>query len=172
MSLKPIITVCSDASMSTKLKIATWACYIRTPDLTIKLGGVFKEYSSGSYWAETRGIANALSILNSQVKNLEKYKIILYCDNNVALIEPRIKNTPASKHHKASLEKRKFYDDHIKSILLKAREYETRHVKGHLPEHKWDTGSKRNFMNNWCDEEAKRYMAIAKKEAESATNNN
>lgn len=155
MSLKPTVTVCSDASHSFKYGVATWACYIRTPRKTIKTGGVLKQKVNGSTTAERLGLANALFITNNVV-DLSKHKLIVYCDNMYALEKPKVNKTPASKHYAKKFESKKWFEEFVEPYLTKAASYETRHVKGHLKRENWDKTSKRNYMNDWCDKEAAR----------------
>ena len=145
-----IVTICSDASYSPTYKIGTWACYIRTPSRTIKKAGLIKGRVENSVYAERVGINNALFIVNKLV-DLSKYKLILYCDNEVALNDVKVKVTPKSKHYQKQYLAHKFYENNIKPYLQKAMSYETRHVKGHLPESEWNKDSKRNLMNQQCD---------------------
>jgi hypothetical protein len=159
-------TLCSDASYSPKYKIATWAVYIRTPKQTIQTSGVFKDTIktkvTNSFWAESMGLANGLFIAD-KATDLTKQKLIVYCDNIQALTELPINVTPASKHYSYRKLRNSFYKKHIKAILEKTLKHETRHVKGHLKKEDWDKNSKRNFMNDWCDREAKRLLRNAVK---------
>lgn len=144
------ITICSDASFSNKYKVATWACYIRTPLKTVKRSGVFKTPIDSSSKAEKLGMINALHIADKLV-DLNKYRLILYCDNLYALQKVKVKKTPKSKYYHKAIATNKFYDEHIQPFLDKSISFEIRHVKGHLPESEWDKNSKRNYMNNQCD---------------------
>lgn len=160
--MKPTITICSDAGHKNYYKkgIATWACYIRTPTKTIKQSGVFKQSIKGSTHAEQYGIANAL-YLADQAEDLSQFRVIVYCDNLKALQTSNfIKHTPKSHYYAKEVEQQEFFDTYIKPYVDKCQEFVTRHVKGHQAQHNWATGA-RNFMNDWCDTEAKRLMRIA-----------
>lgn len=152
MGSKPTITICSDASFSPSNNIGTWACYIRTPSKVMKTSGVLKEKTEDSYKAERLGLANALFLAN-KIADLEKHRLIIYCDNVGA-----IKDWSSSKNlqNEKRIEKKQWFDKNIKPFLEKAAEYELRHVKAHLPKEQWDKTSKRNYMNDWCDKEAQR----------------
>lgn len=161
--MKPTITICSDAGHKNyhKKGIATWACYIRTPTKTIKQSGIFKQSIKGSTHAEQYGIANALHIAN-KAEDLSKFRVIVYCDNLKALqTKSFIKHTPKSSYYQREVEQQEFFDTYIKPYIDKCAEFETRHVKGHLAKGDWHNGSARNFMNDWCDQEAKRLMRVA-----------
>lgn len=160
--MKPTITICSDAGHKNyhHKGIGTWACYIRTPTKTIKQSGVIKQSVKGSTHAEQYGIANALFLAN-KAEDLSQYRLIIYCDNKFALrTDWTVKVTPISKRYQKQYEQKVFFDTYIKPYLEKADSYEMRHVKGHIEQEDWATGA-RNFMNDWCDTEAKRLMRIA-----------
>ena len=160
--MKPTITICSDAGHKNyhKKGIGTWACYIRTPTKTIKQSGIIKQSVKGSTHAEQYGIANAL-FLADKAEDLSKFRVIVYCDNLFALRHRgKINHTPKSKYYAKEVEQKEFFDTYIKPYVDKCAEYETRHVKGHLEQENWQSGA-RNFMNDWCDTEAKRLMRLA-----------
>ena len=93
---------------------------------------------------------NALHIVDKLV-DLNKHKLILYCDNINALSRVKVKNTPKSKYYHKAIATNRFYDEYLQPFLDKPISFEIRHVKGHLPESEWDKESKRNYMNNECD---------------------
>ena len=156
---EPTVTICSDASVSKRYGIATWACYIRTPKGAIKQGGICKEPTDHSDVAERYGIANALYIASKAV-DLHQYRIVLYCDNKAALTPPRSSNK-TGRHKQKAIKMQVFYTQNIQKYLHMAKGYEVRHVKGHLDKSLWSTVSKRNYLNDWCDKEAHRQMGIA-----------
>lgn len=160
--MTPTITICSDAGHKNYFHkgIGTWACYIRTPTKTIKQSGVIKQSVKGSTHAEQYGIANAL-FLADKAEDLSQFKVIVYCDNKFALrTDWKITHTPKSKYYAKQVEQKEFYDTYIKPYVDKAGSIEMRHVKGHQEQENWATGA-RNFMNDWCDTEAKRLMKLA-----------
>lgn len=152
------ITVCSDASFSYKYKKGAWACYIRTPYATICESGLIKDDTSSAIEAELFALANALYIVG-QIEDLNKHNLIVYCDNQGALVEPKITKTPASRYYKRQVERNTWFHEHIKVQLDKARAYELRHVKGHTPRKYWNSSySSRSYMNDFCDKEAVRVL--------------
>lgn len=160
--MKPTITICSDAGHKNyhHKGIGTWACYIRTPTKTIKQSGVIKQSVKGSTHAEQYGIANALFLAN-KAEDLSQYRLIIYCDNKFALrTDWTVKVTSISKRYQKQYEQKVFFDTYIKPYLDKAGSFEMRHVKGHAEQEDWKSGA-RNFMNDWCDVEAKRLMKLA-----------
>lgn len=153
------ITVCTDAGHKNlhKQSVAVWATYIRTPSQTIHASGIIGQPCKGSSHAELYAIANALAIIGKRY-DLSKYKLIVYSDNLYAL----------QNHLDGTLRKPKkdhelVYNKWIKPYLVKAKEFEGRHVKAHLPKEQWG-GSARFYMQNWCDEEVHRIMKVAMKQ--------
>ena len=155
----PTITICTDASFLHYEKTGAWACYIRTPDQTIRTSGILKGTVLNSTHAEKLGIANALFIANMNI-DISSHKLIVYCDNKSAYSLPGVNKTPQSKYYKKQKSNHTWYKDNIQIFLDKAIEYETRHVKGHLPQKAWDTVTKKHYMNDWCDKEAKRLTRL------------
>jgi len=150
------ITVCTDAGHKNAWKdsVSIWATYIRTPSETIHASGIIKQKTKGSSHAELYAVANALYILSKKY-DLSKYKLILYSDNLYAL----------QNHREGTLKKRKadnmkVYNKWIKPHVDNACEFETRHVKGHLPRSQWGANPTRFYMQWWCDNEVHRIMKI------------
>ena len=153
------ITVCTDAGHTNlhHQSVAVWASYIRTPSQTIHTSGIIGQPCKGSSHAELYAIANALHIL-ARSYDLSKYKVILYADNLYALQNHKDGNLPKkNKDHKP------VYDKYIRPHIDKARAFEARHVKAHLPQSQWGPNRARFFMQDWCDQEVHRLMRIARK---------
>jgi hypothetical protein len=150
------ITVCTDAGHKNynHQSVAVWATYIRTPSQTIHASGIISRPTKGSSHAELYAIANALYVL-SRNYDLSKYKVILYADNLYALQNHR---DGTLKRRKS--DNRKVYNKWIRPHIDKAKEFEARHVKGHLPKSQWGTSPARFFMQDWCDQEVHRIMKI------------
>ncbi len=150
------ITVCTDAGYRNlhKQPAAVWATYIRTPSQTIHASGIIGQPCKGSSHAELYAIANALHIVGKRY-DLSKYRLIVYSDNLYALqnhIDGTLKK-PKPDH-------RYVYNQWIKEHIVKAAQFEARHVKAHLPKKKWG-GATRFYMQNWCDKEVHRVMQVA-----------
>lgn len=159
MVLTPTVTICTDASVNAGKQIAAWAAYIRLPDKTIKTGGIIKQQLTQSTHAEMRGMANALFIADKSI-DLTKYRLIIYCDNINALGEIVVSKR---RYKKGGKRNKLFFDENIRPFLLKAQSFEPRYVKGHLPMRKWDSNSKRHYMQRWCDKYAHKLMQQATK---------
>jgi ribonuclease HI len=151
--MTPTLTICSDASFSHHHKIAGWACYMRGPALLVKRSGLLPT-AEDPMMAECQGIANALFIADKLV-DLRKHKLIYYCDNIQAMQPRPLRNTPASRYYKKAATYNLWYEEHIGQYLKRAVSFELRHVKGHMTRDAWSVTSARNFMNDWCDQEAR-----------------
>lgn len=153
------ITVCTDAGHVNihHQSVAVWAAYIRTPSKTIHVSGIIGQPCKGSSQAEQYAIANALHILAKHY-DLSKYKLIVYADNLYALKNHKEDNLP-----KKNKEHRAVYDKYIRSHVDNARDFEARHVKGHLPKSQWGRNTARFFMQDWCDREVHRLMRVGVK---------
>lgn len=149
------ITICSDAGVDIRWKLAYWACYIRTPSTKIIKSGVLKQYTTDVCEAEKRGIANALSIVD-KLYDLSKYNLIIYCDNINAIKPPPLKRTPASLIYHKRTKAREWWFSYIGNIVNKAKTYEFRHVKGHTKVKNWSNLNASNYMNYVCDKECAR----------------
>lgn len=147
------ITIATDASCHAKLKLAAWACYIRTPKGVTKLAGAFKSSVPGSYQAETFAVANALVIAN-QIADLTKHKLVLYSDSKSVL---KFGKTKAGNVKKRDVERSKIIEQQIMPYLSRAISWQLRHV----PSHTGRRDLKRFYMNNWCDKAAKQAMRQA-----------
>ncbi len=156
------ITVCTDAGHknSHKQSVAVWAAYIRTPSQTIHASGIIRRTCKGSSHAELYAIANALAIIGKQ-HDLSRYKLIVYSDNLYAL-QNHLDGTLGKKKTNKNNEHKQVYDKWIRPYVIKAHQFEARHVKAHLPKAKWG-GAPRFYMQNWCDKEVHRIMKIATK---------
>lgn len=155
----PAITICTDAGHQNQnlnhKGLAAWACYIRTPNETLKYSGIMKAPTRGSSQAELYAIANALHLLAKKY-DLSKYHIILYSDNKWAIKNHR--NGTIKKN--TSKEFMALYNKYLRPHIEAAGGYEARHVKAHLPSGKWLRWSARHYMQDWCDKEVHRIMKV------------
>jgi hypothetical protein len=151
------ITVCTDAghAFTHEGAIAGWAAYIRTPSKLIRVSGLIRSYCKGSTQAEQYAIANALHIVNRDY-DISKYKIILYCDN-IHAIRNHKDGTIVKSTKDTFLD---FYNRYVREFVDRAGDYQTRHVKAHLPKEQWGQSQTRHFMQDWCDVEVHRIMKI------------
>lgn len=148
----PNITICTDASYDPDLKIGTWACYIRSNDRIAKTGAVIKTDVENSTEAERIGVANAMWIA-SQMVDLSKHRIILYCDNESAMKPTRPSTKTGRKKQRAKMQL-EFYENNIHKYLKQALAYDVRHVKGHMDRTKRHKMLKRHHIQDWCDKKA------------------
>lgn len=150
------LTINVDASFIQTKKLASYAYWLSSDYGHWKGGSVFKDDVNDSTEAELKGIINALVVTFNEIK-LRKIntieQIYINCDSDTAikvLVEGEnvksitgniLKYVPLFYIYKSVLEKNKF-----SNIVFKR-------IKGH------SNGSKpRNYVNNWCDLEAKKLI--------------
>lgn len=157
MKYPAYVTIASDASVKEKHGMSAWACYIRTPRGVYRTAALFKEHiTKSSLVAEAKAFANALQIAD-RMYDLQKARVIIYIDNN------QVFNYPKKPNHNY-----KAKDEALNKIVpILARinagyGYEYRHVKAHV---KGD-GSKKYFMNQWCDISCRRVIREALRQKE------
>lgn len=148
MELLNAITINTDASFNTKLKVGGYAFYIRVGDSIIKSAGSFKTNPANPIEAEMMCIGNAVYTLSS-LKELPPAKLIVInsdCLTAFELIKLKSKN-PTGKSVALlikTLKEKASYQGLIPPRI------QFRHVKAH-------TGAQdaRSWVNRWCDREAK-----------------
>lgn len=146
-----LVTINTDASFHPTLKHAGYAFWIKSDKFKITRSGIFKSKCINSHDAEARCIINALNIV---LKYDNVTKIIVNTDslNAIALItndKLHIKRYIGNNFKMWKHIRKAFHDISFK----KKFEIEYRHVKAHS-----EITDKRTYVNNWCDEEAKKQM--------------
>lgn len=149
----PTITICTDASFDNDLKRGAWACYIRGDKFRIREARIITREVNNSTEAERVGVAAALWILRQKVE-IKNYRLILYCDNESAMMPVRTSNKTGRKKQRAKQEL-DFYHKNIQRYLQKAKSYEIRHVKGHMSRSKRLKMQRRHHIQDWCDRAAR-----------------
>lgn len=150
------ITIATDASLSNEHKVASWACYIRTPKRTVRHAALFADYPprGSTCFAETVALANALAIIDKAV-HLPHYKIVVYNEIPHVLTPTTTKagNIRVRDQARAAV-----ITMHMLPILEKAKSYELRDVKAHTLKHQEAGAPKKYFMNKWCDVSCRRVL--------------
>lgn len=144
------ITIATDISCSPRYRIATWACYIRTPNSTITHKQRFIHYSSHCQLLETMALANALRLLNEHMTAAEisECKIIVY--NEIYHVVTPIMTKTGKNVRQKDGGRVEIINNHILPLLKSAKEYEVRKIKAHVNYHKIPNNTK-YFLNHWCD---------------------
>ena len=143
------IIVATDGSVSYDHTVASWACYIITPDEVVRFGGVLPiSVDYNPLIAESMAVAYALDRVDAMVDNLSDHDLVIYTDCRDVMY--RAKRTKG-----AHLSKKQIMDT-CQHILDKFAHYRFVLVKGHskiedLP----------HTMNRWCDMEARRLLRKA-----------
>jgi ribonuclease HI len=144
------ITINTDASFHPTHKVGGYAFYIVCDNFKIQKGGSFKINPKNSTEAEMMCMVNALHTLIVQ-PTLPKTKLIVI-NSDCLFAFDKIKRRSDHKLGKMIAEKLRTL-----RILTSYRgvmpEYNLRHVKAHS-----DNPDARSWVNNWCDQEAKKWM--------------
>ncbi len=150
-----VVTINTDASFSHYHEIGSYAFWIKCDEFNIGKSGLLRKRVSRPEIAEFRCVLNALHTLFIQ-KTTEKIGFIVVntdCLNVIHLINND--KEAIQKYRLASWGRYlvQTYDSlRIKHKHLKTK-IEFRHVKAHT-----DTDTGRNFINDWCDKEAKKHI--------------
>lgn len=149
-----IVTINTDASFSNTFKRGSYAFWIISNSGKIAKSGILKQAVGRPEQAEFMCIINAIHTLIVQDwKNIEKVVINTDCLNVIHII----------KDCKYSIEKYKLkkWGNHLKSRMVKIllnsslakTPFEFRHVRAHQ-----EIQSSKQYVNDWCDKEAKLAM--------------
>lgn len=152
----PTIVIFTDASYDKDLKVGAWYCYIRIGDKKVKTGRVITTDVNNSTEAERVGVANSLWLVNKMV-DINKYKIILYCDNLSAMKPVGYTNKTGTKRQRAK-QQLVFYQKNIEPYLQKAMITDIRYIKGHAVRSSRFKPKTRHLVHDMIDKEAKRLL--------------
>jgi ribonuclease HI len=150
-----IVTINTDASFSQKHKKGTFAFWIKCDKGKIAESGVLKGETPCPTTAEMKCILNALHrVVNAEWKD-EITKIIVNTDALNA-IHIFANDEKSIKKFKLGLWKFTLLSSAYRKLArqLQKAEIEFRHIKAHQ-----HTSTKRNWVNDWCDGEAKKQIA-------------
>jgi len=180
MSTKPtLITIFADASFCPKSKAAGWGAWAMRDGWQRGrfMGGVVRTSVRNSTEAELCGLAAAMLHLDTERMLSDVEAFILQCDNTAAL--GAIAQLPTAKWSHSSSERdsrevqrrivcapvERQAIDEIRMVTL-ARPIWLRHVKGHA--HGQPNTSGRHWVNQQCDNQARRHMLERRRELAGA----
>lgn len=150
-----IVTINTDASYSFEHKKAAFAFWITSNLGRIQYSGVIQREVDSSVQAELMAIINAVHTL-AKMRYDNVTSIIINSDSLHSL---EALHDFYSKTKRKKTSKLKDLVEHFFTCLnnssLKGVKLSFRHVKAHS-----DTDSKRTWVNEWCDLEAKRWLRI------------
>ncbi len=175
--MKPVLlTLFADASFCPKSRAAGWGAWAIRDGWPAGrfMGGAFRREIHNSTEAELCGLASAIWHLEQNALLSEVGAFILQCDNVAALgtIGHRLPGARWSAQcdardvaaHFRKSKLRPLEDEAIQAIrqVVLARPVWLRHVKGHV------SGTGRNWVNQKCDDEARRHMLARRLELAGA----
>lgn len=141
------ITINTDASFDPETGAGGFAFWIVTDYFVIKKAGFFKDKTLNCNEAEVKCIANALSMLLKEDRLPTSKHLVINTDSKQGMQMIRKQTTEAGK--KTHVIWRKVIQK------IKSRVNKFAHVKAHT-----NNKNARSYVNNWCDEEAKKHMRI------------
>lgn len=138
-------TINTDASFSPTTKKAAYAMWLVSNSFVIKKSGLFKEECEKAEEAEIKCILNAFFLIKEQTY-LTKIIVNTDCLNAIHILTTSVKEILKYKLGWGKKYRKQFvrYTKDLKATI------EFRHVKAHN-----DTETKRTWVNDWCDKQAK-----------------
>lgn len=156
-------TINTDAShYAAHTGVSSWACWIKSSHYLVKDAGVFPEGIPNSSVAELLAVEQALLLLDKLIDtepflqhHLDNGRILIFFNTDSLFTVQALNGT---------IKKTKYADIITRVRSLAARyEINPRHVKGHtrgeVP---------REWVNNWCDQQARRLASARLKELNNA----
>ena len=145
-----LVSLFTDASWCPYTKAAGWAIWAKCHSRTIKYSGPIKGGCEEAEIAEACAIANGMILVTKHFENAQVVLIQTDCLNV-------IKNYPQARPTHSSIQPA------LNNILATAQKHELvlkwRHIKAHT-----NIKTPRNWVNNWCDENAKLHMREQRKQ--------
>lgn len=146
-----LVTINTDASFCPKTKLGAYAFWIVCNQARIKHSAIFKNKLKNETEAEAMCILNAFHVISkSKITGISK--IILNSDAKYFM--PFIQKRP-----QLLKQFNKLQTQLVLKYSLKRGWYDFRHVKAHVT-----TDGARNWVNDWCDTEAKKALKDHKKQ--------
>ncbi len=150
-----IVTINTDASFSKKYHRGSYAFWIACDEFKIMHSGMLRKKASNPSIAEYRCVINAFHVLFGMKTTRKITKIIVNTDSmNVIHLATNDKEAIQKydliswgRHLNLTLQMLLVRKKHFKTPI------EYRHVRSHQ-----DTLSRRTWVNEWCDVEAKKHM--------------
>lgn len=148
-----IVTINTDASFHHSERVAAYAFWITCDKGRIQKSGVLRSGAVNPTDAEIKSIANALHTLaENMIIGVHKVIINTDCMNAVEGINSKGKYSKPYKDLESSNKCRHIIGK-LKGIYGPGLIIDFRHVKAHT-----HTDTSRNWVNDWCDKEAKRHL--------------
>ena len=146
------ITINTDASFHPYYKVGGYAFYIVCDLFKIQKGGMFKNKAKNSQDCEAMAIANAIHTLIAQKELPSTTYIVINSDCISAYQAVGLKRKGIYKITAEALRSLRKRTIGKKGVP----KFQFRHVKAHN-----GTPDARSYVNDWCDNEAKRWMRKA-----------
>lgn len=155
-----LVTITTDASHSPDFKVGAFAFWITSELGRIKMAGPLDGQLINPTQAEVRCIVNAVYFLRKHSKWPDIDAVVINTDSMQFI--NMVDNS--SVHHKLASQYTKELG--IFKQLTRRWRVHLKHVRAH--EHK---ETKRNWVNDWCDKEAKRQLRVLVQSIKSESGN-
>lgn len=149
-----LVTINTDASYHTKKKWGGYAFWAISNDFKITKSGLFRFKCKSSDDAEIKCIINSLKTVLYSHENI--HKVIINTDSLNAIGVLTKDNNHIRKYVRLYVDQYKNLQSIYDKIIHGSKNnvtIEFRHVKAHT-----GVNDKRSFVNEWCDNEAKKHM--------------
>jgi ribonuclease HI len=148
------VTINTDASFSAHQNRGTYAFWIRSNEGKISRSGILRGYCKRAEVAEFKCIINALhSLIHSEWKDIERIVINTDCLNVIHLLNDHRKAIRRYRLRSWGEPLVKKFKEIKGESRLSRNAIDIRHVKAHV-----STESPRQWVNDWCDTNAKMQM--------------
>jgi ribonuclease HI len=152
------VTINTDASYIHRESLGAYAFWIVSDRGRLVQGGVLKGAISNSTEAEVKSIGNAFAaLLKLEWKDVKYIQVNTDCKPAMQFIQAGGKGRKdplGESAHKTS----KLIDQVCKKFHLSRKDVKFKHVRAHT-----HVRSSRNYVNDWCDSEAKKWVYNAVK---------
>jgi ribonuclease HI len=145
------ITISTDASFCPRTKVGGWASYVVCNHFKFKISGKLKGFLLSPQEAEIKAIGNVLHYILSS-PHIPEFSYIYVntdCKNGAKAIENP--STPLEWAVNKSLQ--------LLATRTNCPKVEFRYVAAHT-----SSTTPRSYVNEWCDKQAKKHMAVRRKE--------
>lgn len=151
-----LATINTDASFSHQHKNGSFSFWVVCDDFKIRKSGLLKTKCDNPTMAECRCIINAVHMLFQQAGSKKVTKIVVNTDSTNAIY---LFKNDAKKIAKYGLSWGIGLGNLFRRMVPANVTIDLRHVKAHVT-----TEGARNYVNDWCDNEAKKALYIGLKE--------
>lgn len=151
-----IITITTDASYSSKFNVGTYAFWITCNNGRYKISGQLKHPLHCSSQAEMKCICNAMQFVVNNPNLFNPITRLIINTDSLNSIHLFTDDTAKIRRYKLN---KKSHKNILKTFKLIKEKIDKPIIFSHVKAHK-HTNTPVNFVNDWCDKEAKAQMKL------------